>query len=111
MQIPSEVRTNDLRTFPEDMPLADCEPHIRRLAAKGWTASHSSTRKAKTIVRNLKTKEFNSRTHTLTQPSSVSTCEEFTELALRLRDRIDLGPRQLFRLIGVGLSNFLHNQA
>jgi DNA polymerase IV len=40
-----------------------------------------------------------------------STCEDFTEVALRLRDRIDLGPKQLYRLVGVGLSNFLLDQA
>jgi len=32
--------------------------------------------------------------------------EEFTSLALSLRERVDLSPGQLFRLVGVGLSNF-----
>ncbi len=98
-------------TFPEDIPLADCETHIRRLADKVWTASHSNARKAKTIVLKLKTKEFNSLTRSLTQPTSVSTCDEFTELALRLSNRVDLGPQQLYRLVGVGLSNFLLDEA
>ena len=31
---------------------------------------------------------------------------ELAELALSLFDRVDLGPTQLFRLAGVGLSNF-----
>jgi DNA polymerase IV len=97
-------------TFEEDIPLADCEAHIRRLADRVWTASHSNARQAKTIVLKVKTKEFNSHTRSLTQPCSVSTCEEFTELALRLRDRIDLGPQQLYRLVGVGLSNFVLDQ-
>jgi DNA polymerase IV len=98
-------------TFPDDIPLAECEPHIRRLADRVWTASHGNARKAKTIVLKLKTKEFNSFTRSLSLPSPVSTCEDFTELALRLRDRIDLGPQQLYRLVGVGLSNFLLDQA
>jgi DNA polymerase-4 len=29
-----------------------------------------------------------------------------TRIALFLRERVDLGSRQLFRLVGVGLSNF-----
>jgi DNA polymerase-4 len=33
-------------------------------------------------------------------------CEELTAIALSLRERIDLGPAQRFRLVGVGLSNF-----
>jgi DNA polymerase-4 len=98
-------------TFLDDIPLAECEPHIRRLADRVWTASHGNARKAKTIVLKLKTKEFNSFTRSLSLPSPVSTCEDFTELALRLRDRIDLGPQQLYRLVGVGLSNFLLDQA
>jgi DNA polymerase IV len=98
-------------TFPDDIPLAECEPHIRRLADRVWTASHGNARKAKTIVLKLKTKEFNSFTRSLSLPIPVSTCEDFTELALRLRDRIDLGPKQLYRLVGVGLSNFLLDQA
>jgi hypothetical protein len=59
----------------------------------------------------LKTKEFNSLTRSLTQPISVSTCDEFTELALGLCNRVDLGPGQLYRLVGVGLSNFLLDEA
>jgi DNA polymerase-4 len=29
-----------------------------------------------------------------------------TEIALKLRERVDLGPQQRYRLVGVGLSNF-----
>jgi DNA polymerase IV len=32
--------------------------------------------------------------------------EEFTDVALLLRERVELGPGQLFRLVGVGMSNF-----
>ena len=32
-------------------------------------------------------------------------CEELTEIALRLRDRVDLDPQRRDRLVGVGLSN------
>ena len=38
--------------------------------------------------------------------SPPSSCEELTEIALRLRERVDLGPQQRYRLVGVGLSNF-----
>jgi len=31
---------------------------------------------------------------------------ELTDIALRLREREALGPRQRYRLVGVGLSNF-----
>ena len=35
-----------------------------------------------------------------------SSCEELTDIALALRERVDLDPKQRFRLVGVGLGNF-----
>jgi DNA polymerase-4 len=41
-----------------------------------------------------------------TPDSPPSSCEELTDIALKLQQRVDLGPQQLYRLAGVGLSNF-----
>jgi DNA polymerase-4 len=57
-------------------------------------------------VLKLKTKEFTSLTRSLTPPDPPSSCEEFTEIGLRLCMRVGLKPQQLYRLVGVGLSNF-----
>ena len=93
-------------TFPEDLPLNQCETHIRRLAEKVWIASHQNARGAKTVGLKLKTKEFNSLTRSITPPVAPVSLKEFTEAALSLRERVEFGPEQLFRLVGVGLSNF-----
>jgi DNA polymerase-4 len=93
-------------TFQVDVPLAETEQPIRRLAEKVWRASRENTRRAKTVVLKLKTKEFNSLTRSVTPSLPPSSCDELTTIALALRERVDLGPRQLFRLVGVGLSNF-----
>jgi DNA polymerase-4 len=93
-------------TFPEDIPLADTAPKIRLLVEKVWTSSHGNARAAKTVVLKLKTKEFNNLTRSLTLPAAPSSCDEFTGIALALRERVEMGPKQLFRLVGVGLSNF-----
>jgi len=93
-------------TFPEDIPLADCEVHIRRIAEKVWATSRNNARRAKTVVLKLKTKEFSSFTRSLTPPAPVSSCEDLTSIALALRHRVNHGPEQLYRLVGVGLSNF-----
>ena len=93
-------------TFPEDVPLADCESHIRRLAEKVWVASRENVRGAKTVVLKLKTKEFNTLTRSLTSQIPPASCEEVTSIALRLCERVALPPQQLYRLVGVGLSNF-----
>ena len=93
-------------TFERDVPLAETEPMIRRLAEKLWSASHKESRPARTVVLKLKTSEFKLLTRSHTPESPPSSCEELTDIALRLRERVTLGPQQRYRLVGVGLSNF-----
>jgi len=93
-------------TFERDVPLSETEPMIRRLAEKTWAASRKESRIARTVVLKLKTSEFKILTRGHTSPHPPSTCDELTNIALSLRERISLGPRQRFRLVGVGLSNF-----
>jgi DNA polymerase IV len=81
-------------------------PVIRTLAEKVWTASRNNARAARTIVLKLKTKEFSTFTRSHTPTAPPATCDEFTHIALSLCERVELGPRQLYRLVGVGLSNF-----
>jgi DNA polymerase-4 len=93
-------------TFEVDVLLSETEPMIRRLAEKTWQAARKETRIARTVVLKLKTAEFSILTRSLTPPAPPSTCEELTSIALLLREKVDLGPGQRFRLVGVGLSNF-----
>jgi DNA polymerase-4 len=93
-------------TFERDVLLTETEPVIRRLAEKTWTASRKETRIARTVVLKLKTAEFQILTQSLTPPSPPASCEELTQIALSLRDRVILDPVQRFRLVGVGLGNF-----
>jgi DNA polymerase-4 len=93
-------------TFPIDIPLADTEAPIRQLSEKVWNASRNNARGARTVVLKLKTKEFQSLTRSLTPPDPPSSLDDLTTLALCLRERVDLPSSQLFRLVGVGLSNF-----
>ena len=94
-------------TFPDDISLAECEAHICHLAEKVWAASKGNARQAKTVVLKLKTKEFASMTRCLTARTSISSCEDLVSIALGLRERVHLPPQQLYRLAGIGLSNFL----
>ena len=93
-------------TFEHNVPLADTEPMIRRLAETTWTASRKELRVAGTVVLKLKTSEFKVLTRSHTPAAPPSSCEELTSIALSLRERIALNPKQRFRLVGVGLSNF-----
>ena len=93
-------------TFPQDVPLAELEPMILRLAEKVWTASRKETRIPRTVVLKLKTSDFNILTRSHTPLLPPSSCDELTTIALSLRERVNASPRQRFRLVGVGLSNF-----
>ena len=93
-------------TFQEDVLLAETEPMIRRLAEKLWSASRKESRIPRTVVLKLKTKEFKVLTRSHTRSAPPSSCDELTEVALKLRERVTLGPQQRYRLVGIGLSNF-----
>jgi DNA polymerase IV len=93
-------------TFPQDVPLSELEPMILRLAEKVWTASRKETRIPRTVILKLKTSEFAILTRSHTPLLAPSSCEELISIALSLRERVNASPRQRFRLVGVGLSNF-----
>ena len=93
-------------TFEQDVPLAETELMIRRLAEKLWSASRKESRIPRTIVLKLKTSEFKILTRSHTPASPPSSCDELTDIALRLRERVALNPEQRYRLVGVGLNNF-----
>jgi DNA polymerase-4 len=93
-------------TFEHDVPLSEIEPMIRRLAEKTWAASRQEPRIARTVILKLKTSDFKILTRSHTPGSPPSSCEQLTSIALSLRERVILSPKQRFRLVGVGLSNF-----
>ena len=93
-------------TFERDVPLTETEPMIRRLAERVWAASRKESRVARTVVLKLKTREFKILTRSHTPEAPPTSCQEVTDIALALRERVTLAPRQRFRLVGVGLSNF-----
>lgn len=93
-------------TFERDVPLLETELMIRRLAEKLWSASRKESRVARTVVLKLKTSGFKILTRSHTPDSPPSSCEQLTNIALKLRERVGLSPQQRYRLVGVGLSNF-----
>ena len=93
-------------TFEHDLPLAETELLIRRLAEKTWAASCKQSRVARTVVLKLKTSDFRILTRSLTPVSPPASLDELTGIALALRERVNMDAQQRFRLVGVGLSNF-----
>ena len=102
-QLVQSVSAED--TFERDVALPETEAMIRRLAQKTWDASRKTRRVARTVVLKLKTGDFRILTRSFTPPTPPASCEELTRIALSLRDRVE-GSDILYRLVGVGLSNF-----
>ena len=94
-------------TFERDVLLGEIEPMIRELAAKTWSATRKTERIGRTVVLKLKTADFHITTRSHTPPVPPQTEEAFVALAVGLRERVDLPPRTRYRLVGVGLSNFI----
>jgi DNA polymerase-4 len=94
-------------TFAVDRPLADIEPMLRELVAKVWLAARKDERVGRTVVLKLKTRDFRvlTRSHTPAVPPRAD--DELTAIALRLREQVDLPSTTLYRLVGVGLANFV----
>ena len=98
-------------TFARDVPLGEIEPMIRTLAEKTWAASRKTERVGRTVVLKLKTAQFRILTRSHTPDVPPDSLERFTEIALALRERVELPPRTLYRLVGVGLGNFSDREA
>lgn len=93
-------------TLEVDVALEALGPLIEKMAEKAWAASRKETRVARTVVLKLKTSDFRVMTRSYTPERPVASCEELTAIALGLRERVRAEDGRLFRLVGVGLSNF-----
>ncbi|KFN51849.1 hypothetical protein N790_13805 [Arenimonas malthae CC-JY-1] len=97
-------------TFEHDVPLEQTGDAIRRLAEKAWAgAKRELERSPRTVVLKLKTADFRILTRSLTPPTPPTSLAQFTEIALELRQRVELPARTRYRLVGVGLANFRRN--
>ena len=93
-------------TFEQDLPLSELEPHIRRIAEKAWNAARKTPRIGRTVVLKLKTADFQILTRSFTPGRPPESLEQFANIAVELRDRVNLPADKLYRLVGVGLGNF-----
>ncbi len=94
-------------TFETDVPLAALEPTIRRLATKTWASAATEIRVGRTVVLKLKTADFRILTRSLTPASPPHGEAELARIAIGLLERVNEPPGTLYRLVGVGLGNFV----
>ena len=106
--VPSRVRQSisSEDTFSEDHYLDELAPTITRLAERVWALAQREPRLARTVQLKLKTSDFQTLTRSLSPGMMPASAQGLAELALALRDRVDLPPRTRYRLVGVGLAHF-----
>jgi len=95
-------------TFQEDLLLADIGPHLLRLAEKTWSAYlREEQRSARTVVLKLKTADFQTLTRSYTPDTPTDNLQDFQTIAMQLRERVNLPADTRYRLVGIGLANFI----
>ncbi len=95
-------------TFQADLLLEEIVPHLLRLAEKTWSAYlREEERSARTIVLKLKTADFQTITRSFTPNAPVKNLEDFQAVAMQLRERVNLSDDMRYRLVGIGLANFI----
>lgn len=97
-------------TFSEDVRLEALGEAIDRMAGKVWDQALKKGALGRTVVLKLKTDRFRILTRSLTSANPPSSAEELATIAMLLCDRVDLPPQTLYRLAGVGMSNFADPQ-
>jgi DNA polymerase-4 len=95
-------------TFAVDLLLSELEPAIRELAERTWrSAGKESQRIGRSVVLKLKTADFRLLTRTRTPHEPPTSAQQLIDIALGLRDRVGVEPTMRYRLVGVGLANFM----
>jgi len=95
------------QTFENDLSLDELATATEASAERTWLSSKKSDRIGRTVVLKLKTSEFQSITRSITPTIRPSSAENLVEHALALLQRVDLPSSTKYRLVGVGLSNFV----
>jgi DNA polymerase-4 len=95
------------QTFESDLSLGELTVPTQSAAERTWNHATKSDRIGRTVILKLKTSDFQSITRSLTPSVRPTSLEELSAVALQLLDRVDLPATTRYRLVGVGLSNFV----
>jgi DNA polymerase-4 len=97
-------------TFQRDITLDEVADYIRGEAHSLWAALSERSLIGRTVTVKLRTREFNTATRRLTPDQPPSSGDDLSRIALDLLTRFDFAPESLYRLAGVGVSNFVDGE-
>ncbi|HEY0158531.1 MAG TPA: DNA polymerase IV [Thermoanaerobaculia bacterium] len=97
-------------TFATDVTREEAASWIREQAHKIWEELEQRSMRGRTVTVKLRTPDFRTATRQLSPPDLPSSGDDVARVAVALLDRFDFPPEARFRLVGVGVSNFLDEE-
>ncbi len=94
-------------TFAKDVTREEAAAWIAEQAQKLWETLEQKSMRGRTVTVKLRTPDFQTATRRITPPELPSSAQQLADLGVSLLDRFDFPPDARYRLVGVGVSNFL----
>jgi DNA polymerase-4 len=94
-------------TFATDITRDEAATWIREQAQKLWESLEQRSMRGRTVTVKLRTPDFKTATRQLSPPEPPSNADELATIGVALLERFDFAADARYRLVGVGVSNFL----
>jgi DNA polymerase-4 len=98
-------------TFATDITREQAAEWIREQSHKLWESLEQRSMRGRTVTVKLRTPDFKTATRQQSPPELPASGDDVARVATALLDRFDFPQDARFRLVGVGVSNFLDEDA
>ncbi|HVE72271.1 MAG TPA: DNA polymerase IV [Thermoanaerobaculia bacterium] len=97
-------------TFATDVTREEAAEWIRAEAQKIWKSLEERSMRGRTVTVKLRTPNFQTATRQHSPPEVPASGDDVARVAVSLLERFDFPPDARYRLVGVGVSNFLEDE-
>jgi len=97
-------------TFAKDVTREEAAAWIREQSQTLWESLEKRSMRGRTVTVKLRTPDFKTATRQLSPPDIPASGDDIANIAVALLDRFDFAPDARYRLVGVGVSNFLDEE-
>ncbi len=98
-------------TFARDITMDEVADHIRKEAQTLWDKLMQRNLVGRTVTIKLRTKDFQTATRRLTPEAMPASGDDLARIGVDLLGKFAFPPGSLFRLAGIGISNFIGEEA
>jgi DNA polymerase IV len=98
-------------TFEKDITREEVAEFLKTQAGKLWTTLEQKSMRGRTVTVKLRTPDFRTATRRLTPEELPSSAQSLADIAVSLLAKFDFPAEAKFRLAGIGVSNFLDEEA